>query len=161
MHADDGYIEIEKFGDDHWSTLAYAETVMVENQGFQVGFDGRMRQGRRHFRVMLSQCPRPRRQNHAGPAAAVVMQPQYATKLADGTQVEGHDDWHCVQDLVYAGLMGIKRGDGMILPLPDDMEPGVTLFLTPLGEQAVSALRRHKTEGGGFATFRFAPEPVA
>lgn len=159
MHADDGYIEIEQFAADHWSTLAYAETVMVENGGFQVGFDGRMRQGRRHFRVMMGECPRPKRQNHAGPSAAVIMKPEYATKLADGTQVEAHDDWHCVQDLVYVGLMGIER-NGLIVPAPDDITPGVVLKLTPLGERCVSELRRHKTNGGTFATFHFTPEPV-
>jgi hypothetical protein len=33
MRADDGYIDIHLWGKDHWSTLAYIETVMVECGG--------------------------------------------------------------------------------------------------------------------------------
>lgn len=146
------YVPLSNFGKDHWSTFAYADTVIPDHRGFQVGFDGRMRQGRRHFRVMHEDCPTPRRTRHAGVHQSMVMDNRYSTKLKDGTVVEGHDDWHCVQDLVNAGLMGIKRR-GMIVPLAEDVEPGVDLFLTPLGERFVTRLKRHKAEGGSFSTW--------
>lgn len=146
------YVPLSNFGRDHWSTLAYADTIIPDHCGFQVGFDGRMRQGRAHFRVMHGQCPTPRRTRPAGVSQSMVMENRYSTPLKDGTTVEGHDDWHCVQDLVDAGLMGIRRGD-LIVPLVEDVEPGVDLFLTTLGEKVVTALKRHKADGGSFRSW--------
>ncbi len=146
----DDYIPMADFGRDHWSTLAYADTIIPDHQGFQVGFDARMRQNRRHYRVMLEECPKPRRPRAA---QGVVMDPRYTTVLKDGsTAATGHDDWSCVQDLVHAGLMGVKRR-GLVVPLVEDMEPGVSLFLTPLGENAMTLLKRHRADGGSFATW--------
>ncbi len=43
-------VPVELWSKDHWSTLAYIETVMVEHGGrFEVGWDPRMRQNRRNF----------------------------------------------------------------------------------------------------------------
>lgn len=149
----DDYIPLANFGKDHWSTLAYADTIIPDHRGFQVGFDCRMRQGRAHFRVMQRDCPKPRRTNHAGMNSAMAMDNRYSTILKDGTVAfEGHDDWHCVRDLVAAGLMGIKR-TGLIVPLVEDVEPGVDLFLTALGEKFVTAMKRHKADGGSFGSW--------
>lgn len=155
MTLDDGYVPMNLFGKDHWSTLAYAEIEAVECGGFQVGFDARMRQGRQHFRVMYEECRRPKRIN--GGHRGIVMRPEHGSRLNDGSFVENHDDWHCIQDMVAAGLMGVKKR-GLIMPLVEEMEPGVVLHLTPLGHAIVASLRRHKAEGGNFAEFRFAPE---
>lgn len=148
----DEYIPLSDFGKDHWSTFAYADTIIPDHCGFQVGFDGRMRQGRAHFRVMHEQWPTPRRTRPTGLHQAMVMDNRYSTKLKDGTVVEGHDDWHCVQDLVAAGLMGVKSKD-TIIPLVWDVEPGVDLFLTPLGERFIARLKHHKAMGGSFGTW--------
>ena len=45
MKLEDGYVPPNLFGKDHWSTLAYMETIMVDCGGFQVGADPRMRAG--------------------------------------------------------------------------------------------------------------------
>jgi hypothetical protein len=132
-------IPMEQFGKDHWSTLAYIETVMVECAGFQVGFDGRMRQGRRNFRVIKEECPLPKRPNRC--KMAIVMEPQWSTRLRNGSLIDGHDDWHCVQDLAEAGL------------LEGEVEPGKTLQLTEQGKQVVGLLRDHKRNGGSYSTF--------
>ncbi|UTU09558.1 hypothetical protein CcrBL47_gp272c [Caulobacter phage BL47] len=158
MTLDDGYVPITLFGKDHWSMLAYAEIEAVECGGFQVGFDARMRQGRQHFRVMHEECRRPKRIN--GGHQGVVMRAEHGSRLNDGTYIENHDDWHCVQDMVAAGLMGVKKRD-LILPLVEEMEPGVFLHLTSLGHDVVSRLRRHKADGGNFAGFRFDPAAYA
>lgn len=136
----DNIVPITQFGRDHWSTLIYLETVMVECGGFQIGFDARMRQGRRNFRVMREECPRPKRSSHT--MEAVVMQPEHSTVLADGSIIEGHDDWHCVQDMIENGL------------LSGECEPGETLHLTNLGKSFVEQLRDHKRNGGTYASFR-------
>lgn len=93
------YVPMARWGRDHWRCLAYVEAVAVEMAGFQVGADPRMTANRRHFRILAEHCPRPRRPNHP-PRPGLVMQPEYATRLADGSQPDpAHDDWCCVQDM--------------------------------------------------------------
>ncbi len=157
MRLDDGYVPIQQFGPDHWSTLLYAETVMVDCAGFQVGFDPRMRQGRAHFRVMAEQYARPKRTTRHSVAQGAVMDKQHSTRLHDGSVVDGHDDWHCVQDLINAGLLGMKRHDGIVLPLVEDCDPGVVLHLTPLGSEVVRQLRDFKAAGGSVSSHAFVP----
>ena len=65
-------VPMDQWGKDHWSTLGYVEAVSVENAGFQVGSDPRMKTNRRHTRV-LAACPRPKRT--AGFTLGVVMEP--------------------------------------------------------------------------------------
>ena len=136
----DDVIPITHFGRGHWSTLAYAETVMVECGGFQVGFDGHMRQCRRNFRVMSEECPRPTRLRSCG--IGIPMDTAHSTILADGSVVEGHDDWHCIQDMVETGI------------LSGECQPGEILQLTDLGKSLVEQLRDHKRKGGAYGNFR-------
>jgi len=149
MTLEDGYVPVAKFGKDHWSTLAYAETVMVDCGGFQVGLDPHMRQGRRHYRVMREQCIRPKRMGRVSPDMAMIMDMKYSTRLNDGTMVESHDDWHCVQDMAEAGYFRV----GAEPATADRVEPGVILHLSPLGRTVADALRQHKANGGTFSTF--------
>lgn len=158
MTLDDGYVPMALWGKDHWSMLAYAETVMIDHAGFQVGYDARMRQGRQHYRVMLEECRRPKRTN--GGHEGVVMKSEYGSRLNDGSFIEGHDDWHCVQDMVIEGLLGVKI-NGLVVPSIEEMEPGVMLHLTDLGRDVAGKLRAHKADGKNFAEFRFDKEPVA
>lgn len=131
---------------DHWSTLAYMETVMVECAGFQVGLDPRMRSSRRHVRVMNSECPRPKRpvSLQRSLMTAMAMDTSHGTRLKDGRQVPGHDDWSCVQDMAEVGLFDC---------LSESVKPGVVINLSELGRRVVNALREHKAGGGNFATF--------
>lgn len=152
MRPNEGYVELAEFGQDHWSTLAYAETVMMDHAGFQVGFDGSMRQGRRNYRIMKEQCSRPKRNR---PSMGVVMDVKYSTRLRNDEQVAGHDDWHCIQDMISAELMGVVDGskpNGVDVSV-DRMEPGVTLTLTPRGWDIAQQLRRHKAAGGRWKDF--------
>ncbi len=141
------YVPVDNFGKDHWTTLAYAETVMVDCGGFQVGCDARMRQGRRHYRVMREMCMNPKRISGRS-SAATVMDLKYSTVLKDGTMVQGHDDWHCVQDMANAGWLHV---DGYASA--DAVEPGAILHLTALGRTVADQLRAHKAAGGTFASF--------
>lgn len=147
----DEYIEMSQWSKDHWSTLVYVETVMVECGGFQLGTDARMRSNRRHVRVMHEMCPRPKRPSSSGSGLAVVMSPHHGTRLKDGTEVAGHDDWMCVQDMAEAGLFTVGV---------EGVEPGETLHLSPRGQDLVSQLRQHKAGGGTFASFEPRLEPA-
>lgn len=142
----DAYIPMSVWSKDHWTTLAYIESVMVDVGSFQVGADPRMKSNRRHYRVMLEECPRPKRANpsHAG---LLVMRPEHSTriKVAGLPQtVDNHDDWMCVQDMAHAGLFTVG---------PEGIEPGEELHFSDLGKQLSSRLRQHKMEGGQFAAF--------
>ncbi len=132
---DTEFVPPELWGRDHWSTLAYIETKLVDGP-YKVCFDPHMRQGRRHYRVLLGK-PNGRKT----PANAMVMRPEYGSRLADGTYLPWHDDWHCVQDMVKAGLFE----DGV-------WDVGFKLKLTDLGSMVTAALRKLKSEGGSFST---------
>lgn len=131
LTADD-FVPVELFGKDHWSTLAYIETKLVDGGGYSVRFDPRMRQNRRHFRHLSGN-----KQN------GVPMDVNAGSRLADGTFIKGHDDWQCVQDMLHIGWF--KGTDG-------DWDAGMPLKLTPLGVVAAAAVREHKMSGGNFAT---------
>lgn len=166
----DTIVPMDLWSKDHWSTLAYLETVMVEHEGrFQVGWDPRMRQNRRHFRVMWEQCPTPLRtkadssrdsadsSRDSGPIRGVVMENAHATRLSDGSHVSKHDDWACVQDMAEAGLF--LAADSVTPLAMADVEPGVILRLSERGAALCDALRAHKRKPGGrFATFRPSPD---
>ena len=143
-------VPMDQWGKDHWSTLGYVEAVSVENAGFQVGQDPRMKTNRRHTRV-LAACPRPKRT--AGFTLGVTMAPEHATRLKDGTQIANHDDWACLQDFVGAGLF--QHGA--------EVEPKKVLTLSERGLALTAALRAHKSNGGSYATFESAsiglPDP--
>lgn len=146
----DEYIPMNKWSKDHWSTLAYLETVMVDAGGFQVGSDPRMRSNRRHFRVMHQECPKPKRPTKDW-ALGVVMDASHGTVLKDGSSVANHDDWMCVQDMAAEGLFTTDV---------DGVQPGETLHLSARGLALAAALRAHKAAGGTFASFDASSVPA-
>lgn len=144
-----GYVPLANFGKDHWSTLAYMETVMVDVGGFQIGADARMRSNRRNFRVMNELCPRPHRVKQTGKLAMVMDREKHGSLLKDGTVATNHDDWCCIQDMAEVGFF---RANEKVVNA-EAIEPGVILHLSPAGRTAVELLRAHKAGGGTFANF--------
>lgn len=140
----DEYFPPEKWGQDHWSCLAYVETVMADLSRFEVGYDVHFRQKPHHTRVMLRDCPRPKRTSPTPPCMAPLMSPDCGTKLRDGSKVWNHDDWDCIVDMAAAGVFQQS---------PEEIEPGVSLTFSPKGEKVASALRSHKRKGGKFTDF--------
>lgn len=143
-HASDDLISVRYWGKDHFSTLAYIETVMVDCGGFQVGADPRMRSNRRNYRVMIEGCRKPRRPRDASADMCQVMEPRHTSFLRHGATSENHDDWCCIQDMAYAGFFTV---------FAEDIEPGVVLHFSDLGRAAATALREFKSVGGSFSTF--------
>lgn len=146
-------IPISAWSKDHWSTLGYIETVMVEMSGiFQIGFDPRMRQYRRNFRVMAQQCPKPARPKETSVDQGIVMTLENSTVLNDGSIVRGHDDWDCLQDMADEGLFQTESGDTKLDQA--DIEPGVKIRLSEKGIALCAALRAHKmTPNGTYKNF--------
>lgn len=137
----DSFIPMDLWGKDHWSLLAYISCVMEEFAGFQVGFDGRMRQNRRNFRIMKEQAPVPKRVNNC---MGIVMKEDYSTRLKNGVVARDHDDWCCVQDMATAGLFQ---------ETVEKVEPNKILHFSDKGIQISNALRVHKMRGGVFSNF--------
>jgi len=146
--SNEDLIPEEKFGRDHWSMLAYLETVAVDCAGFQVGLDAYMRHTRRHHRVMPQECPQPKRAKKVLAQFVLTMQPEHGTRLKDGTVLGDHDDFDCLQDLYAAGYF---------LATTDGVQPGVVLHLSAKGQRVASLLRAHKSAGGAFRNFEMIP----
>jgi hypothetical protein len=147
----DEYIDPSLFGRDHWSTLAYVESVMTDCAGFQMGNDPRMRANRRNYRVM-NEVPRPKRVKNLSVTNHPMM-PDDGSRLNDGQVVRGHDDWNCIEDFAALGFFDVSAGA---------LDAGVTLKFSALGKTVAAALRQHKQDGGQLEQFRMpvAPEVV-
>lgn len=140
-------LPVESFGSDHWSLLAYIETVLVEYGLYDVDLDPHLRTNRRHYRFLVT---RHHLAPHLGEKWRVAgpMRPEHGSRV-DGAVLPNHDDWDCLEDLIAAGFLTVQWPHN---------RPAVVL--TPLGDRAVAALRVHKREGGRWATFRW-PAPPA
>lgn len=73
----EGFIPMDKWGKDHWSTLAYVETRIVDHHG------------------------KLKEPNMRG------RDPKYPTRLNDGTEVHMHSDYDCVEDMIFAGVITV------------------------------------------------------
>lgn len=146
-------IGLADWGRDHWSTLAFIECKCVDGAKGVAKLTGgmldHMKCNPRRHRGMLGTLSLT-----VGPAWDV----KYSTELRDGSTVPGHDDWDCVNDMMYAGLIGF---------VGESFKPGqlfgggtIRLKLTPHGMAIAGLLRTHKASGGTFATF-LAAKPSA
>ena len=117
-------IPMEKWGKDHWTTLAYVETRAVDGDGVL---------DRRHMRCDSKLHP---------------LLAHYASYRAPPTQLKNlellpdHDDWDCLDDIEVAGLV-VDIGTGI----------GRKYQLTDLGWKIAGALRRHLAEHRTSGTF--------
>lgn len=139
---------IDKWGSDHWSTLAYIETVVVDCQGFHVGYDPRMRTMRRNYRLLLDQGNAKRATKTVASAfnPRPILGTEYPTRLKGGVLLERHDDWDCVIDMIAAGIFTFQDVD-------EDPPLGKTLVFSKKGRTIANELRDHKARGGKFAEF--------
>jgi len=120
-------IPMPRWGKDHWSTLAYIETRCVDHKGKPHAPHMRTEPGRPirgHFRTDTdgAEMFAP----HDGGSK------RYPTRLNDGHDIFGHDDWACAADMEVSGLL-LWEGTGMY----------PVFKLTPLGAKVASLLRQH------------------
>ena len=156
-------VPIEYWGRDHWSTLAYVETVCVDNKG-RISL-ARMRCSAKRHPALLS-------------AVGDNTGREYPTFLKEG-ELTDHDDWDCLLDMESIGYVKIHGGSVGILV---DVEPGkrgplairaprkpLNFFnrseiryppkvrITDKGAEMCATLRRHKSQGGNFKDFTPTP----
>lgn len=127
------YIPVEAWGKDHWSTLAYLETRCVDHDGKinnkQMRCNSRLHRGFAHSAEGSD----------------------YPTRLKDGSRVERHDDWSCLEDMIAAGIFDAWHGIAYHHIQLGHMAAKVKL--TTLGAALAGQLRSHKATGGNFANF--------
>lgn len=119
-------VTLASFGRDHWSTFGYIETCVVDNGGVVDIRHMRCDSKRHPWIVHLGQ-------EHGEPGP---------TRLKNGALVSGHDDWDCVDDLIMLGLL--ENAGTSANPV---------YKMTQRGDTVAAALRKHKINGGTFATF--------
>lgn len=124
-------IPMEKWGKDHWSTLAYLETLAVDKGGWAIPVNARMR---------TNEIRHPHLTGHhfANQSGS-----KYPTRLKEG-EVKEHDDWDCVDDATEEGLV-------------EDVGTGMNRAykFTKLGKEVMAKLRQFKMDGGNFKDFVF------
>jgi hypothetical protein len=131
-------VTINQFGKDHWSTFAYADSCISDNQPID---------------------PRKMRTNETTHPLLAVNSVTFKFKPEHGSRLHGyfdekskgndvshlllttHDDWDCLEDCEKAGLVDIRSTINGIVKL------------TSYGEAVAAELRHHKANGGMFATF--------
>jgi hypothetical protein len=127
-------VQMSEFGNDHWSLLAYVETLCVDSRGNGIGEIDKRR---------LSCNPKRHPVHAVNEASGVRWKDDYSTRLAEGAKpVLGHDDWDCLDDLEAEGLIEImSEANGFVV-------------LSDRGRELASRIRAHKSKGGSFSTFR-------
>ena len=115
-------------GKDHWSTLAYLETLAAETGGI-VSPGHQMRTDRdRHPHLVGVSTP--------------LRGQKYPTRLRGEEELEDHDDWDCLDDAVEAGFI---ENVGT--------EFNRMYSFTELGMNIMAQLRKHKAGGGVIRSF--------
>lgn len=132
------HIPMSNWGKDHWSTLAYLETLAVEGRGLAKPVNARMR---------TNEIRHPHLVGNTGFSSDALNGSGYPTRLKEG-EVEGHDDWDCVDDATEEGLT-------------EDVGSGLNRAyqFTKLGKEVMAKLRQFKMDGGNFGSFVFHSKP--
>lgn len=126
-------IPMKKWGVDHWSTLAYIETRIVDRQGIPG--------------IAQMRC---NEKLHPQFVHCDVSGKEYPTRLSDGSNhPEPHDDWSCLDDAEAAGIIN-NIGSGL----------NRIYRLTTFGMTVCNELRNHKASGGKFSNFKYEQHEV-
>lgn len=130
-------IPMDRWGKDHWSTLAYVEICTVDHQRAP-GIGEVTRE-----RMRANPCTHPML------AHLREWNPKCGTRLKGFKSHEEtpdlclahHDDWDCLDDMEAAGLVEMySTVNGYVQ-------------ITNLGRHLAHQLREHKANGGTFASF--------
>ncbi len=119
--------DLDKWGKDHWSLLAYVETCCVDCTRLE------------HNRMRCNENRHPLLKGAA--ACNMKWENIWSTRLKEGI-IQEHDDWDCLNDLEEAGFIEIIS-----------MVNGI-VEITKKGAEVAHQIRKHKTAGGVFKTFK-------
>ena len=141
-------VPMDRWGSDHWSTLAYLECRIVDHRG-KLHHDHMRCHGERHPAMLLAK----RRTNIFGNGDGRA----YPTRLKDG-ELASHDDYDCLDDMIAAGLVTVTMPEppaGVLVTgmVEAEMMTRATYALTDAGRRIAAALREHKAARRGWGTF--------
>lgn len=137
------YVPIQRWGQDHWSTLAYLETRAVDAKG---AIDNRrMRCNARLHRHLA---------HWYGTDLPVQDGARYPTRLAEGELIQ-HDDWSCLEDMVSAGFLRAWWRPVPHHPVRPFGGHEARIELTVLGQDVAAALRQYKARRGSYSEFHW------
>jgi hypothetical protein len=137
------HVQPNQFGKDHWSMLAYVESVCVDGKQLN------------HSKMRANSQTHPLL-NSTG----LKWREDWGTRLADyfievndlwqvepdepkreANRLKQHDDWDCLNDLEAAGFVEVwNTTQGAVK-------------MTDMGQMVAAQLRVHKASGGTFASF--------
>lgn len=121
------HIPMDRWGKDHWSLLAYIETVCVDRHGM--------------IDIQRMRCDVDRHPQYKLATGIPLSDKKYPTLLKEG-RLPDHDDWDCLDDLEAAGLV---ESVGLT------MQPRYTM--TERGHRIAGMLRTYKANGGVYNEF--------
>jgi len=133
-------IPIEQWGKDHWSTLAYIETCIVDQQVVADigGLDKRKMRCNPKTHPHWAHLPDWSHDN------GTRLKGYKSKEETPDLLLPTHDDWDCVEDMEAENLV-------MICSVAN-----CWVSLTNEGRDIASQLREHKSKGGNFSDF----EPI-
>lgn len=142
------HVPVESWGRDHWSTLAYLETRVVDHRG-RINHD--------HMRCHAGRHPAMLHAKRRGLLFGTGDGSQYPTKLRDG-ELPDHDDYDCIDDMIAAGLVTVTMPPAPEMTLVTgvveaELMTRASYALTKLGQRVSADLRAHKGNGGSWASF--------
>ena len=143
-------VPMERWGRDHWSTLAYIETRIVDHRG-RIEHD--------HMRCDVNRHPQMFAAKRRGLLLGTLPgQRKYPTMLRGNVELPDHDDYDCLDDMIAAGLveahMPPPPAGTLITGLVEsEMMTRATFTLTGAGQAMAARLREHKGSGGSWASF--------
>jgi len=140
-------VPVDRWGKDHWSTLAYIETCCVDKDG--VGGDGVAKVDHRRMRCNPDRHPPVGKilgEDAWDETYGTRLKGYFADKDNPDLRLQAHDDWDCVDDMEAAGMAEvISFVNGFVR-------------LTDKGLDFAQALRRHKAAGSHYAYFEVTDE---
>lgn len=135
-------VNIDMFGKDHWSTLAYCECCCTDNAGKGFGTLARNRMRCNKERHPLLSAGLSWSDNYSSCLKGIDVKDTPEQALEKGTRLRGHDDWDCLDDLEAAGLIEIISLINCAVKMTDK------------GNEVAAKLRAHKANGGRFIDFQ-------
>lgn len=126
-------VPIGMFGKDHWSAFAYIETRVVDHNG-DIDI--------RHMRCHPGRHPQYIHLTNDKTVYPTRLKGYFDDPENPELFIYDHDDWDCLDDCEAAGLIEMI-GTGI--------RPAYKL--TDFGSMISGKLRKHKANGGHFATF--------
>lgn len=134
------YIPIERWGKDHWSTLAYVETCAVDH----LVTPNICELDRRRMRCNPFTHPYVAHLPHWDPNNGTRLRGFKSFAETPDLLIGSHDDWDCIVDMEHEDLLLICSAVNCLISLTDQ------------GRDIANQLREHKSKGGTFSNF----EPI-